>query len=66
MRKMIKMVAGWLDHFCENSRLNAAGFHYCEHAQRWKLDERVFPTRHAAMEHLRDLTVAEAIRRAAR
>jgi hypothetical protein len=65
MKKMIDRIVGWLDRASESPRLHAAGFNYCEHERRWMLGDRVFPTRHSAMEHLRDLTVRAALRRMA-
>jgi hypothetical protein len=65
MKKMIDRIVGWLDRASESPRLHAAGFRFCHEQTRWMREDRVFPTRHAAMEHLRDLTVRAALRRMA-
>jgi hypothetical protein len=63
MKKMIDRIVGWLDRASECPKLHAAGFRFCHEQSRWMLEDRVFPTRHSAMEHLRDLTVRQALRR---
>jgi hypothetical protein len=63
MKQMIDRIVGWLGRASESPRLHAAGFRFCHEQSRWMLEDRVFPTRHSAMEHLRDLTVRQALRR---
>lgn len=64
MKKLIDMLTRWFDKIQESPRLTMAGFHFCQEQSRWMLGDRVFPTRHTAMEHLRDLTIENALRKA--
>ena len=63
MKRLIDRIVAWLDRASESPRLTVAGFNFCQEQSRWMLGDRVFPTRHAAMEHLRILTIENAIRK---
>jgi hypothetical protein len=63
MTRLIDRIVAWLDRASESPRLTVAGFHFCQEQSRWMLGDRVFATRHAAMEHLRDLTIERALRK---
>jgi len=63
MKRMIDRIVGWLDLAREAPRLKTAGFHFCQDTNQWMLADRVFSSRHSAMECLRRMEVNEAFRR---
>ena len=63
MKKLTDRLVSWLDLAREAPRLKTAGFHFCQDMNQWMLADRVFPSRHSAMECLRRMEVNEAFRR---
>lgn len=65
MKKLIDRLVSWIDMAKETPRLKTAGFHFCQDTGQWMFADRVFSSRHSAMECLRRMEIAEAYRRCA-